>query len=237
MWSFERFVEESQRAATVLDLKAAFESALAGEGYENHVMTTTVDGQTIGAIHWFEGPPGYFEAYLAERWERIDPLIGPASRARRPVFWRDVICDRTLTPQQAAFMEHIRQLGVQSGAIFPILGTYGGPTHVNASRRVPGTTDPGRLPVLWAICTQAWHRYLDLNNHAPRGEDRPALTARETEILNWLKDGKSNSEVSEILNVSVKTVEYHVGNILTKLGASNRISAVVVALRMGLLHL
>jgi len=69
------------------------------------------------------------------------------------------------------------------------------------------------------------------------GHREMTLTNRELEILRWLKDGKSNSETSEIMGLSIKTIEYHVGNILKKLGAANRTTAVVIAIRRRLLDL
>ena len=53
----------------------------------------------------------------------------------------------------------------------------------------------------------------------------------------WIKDGKSNADISEIMSLSPKTVEYHVGNILRKLGAANRTTAVVIALQRQILAL
>lgn len=235
MWSFERFVEESRRATTIPQLKAVFDAALAEDGYQNHAMVTAIDSQTLGTIHWFEFPRGYFETYLSEGWERFDPLIGYMLRARGPFLWDEVIAAGNLLPEQVAFMQDIQTLGVQSGIVFPLHGPCG--THISISKRDRSRQDSRRIPVLRAICTQAWARYGELEAPCAPAGDRPVLTAREAEILNWIKDGKNNSQISDILGVSVKTVEYHVGNILTKLGASNRISAVVMALRCGLLHL
>jgi len=238
MWSFERFVEETQRAAGVAELKSLFEAALAEDGYQNHAMATLIDSQTLGAVHWVQFPRGYFETYLAERWERIDPLSGPAMRARHPFFWEEVIRGADLPREQAAFMQDIKELGVQAGLIFPMLGAGGQCTHISISKREASPQDARRVPILRAICTQAWVRYLDLaEGPTSTALTRPWLTAREREILNWIKDGKSNAEISQILNVSIKTVEYHASNILRKLGASNRITAVVKALQIGLLTL
>ena len=51
----------------------------------------------------------------------------------------------------------------------------------------------------------------------------------------------SNSQVSreigEILSISEKTVEFHLSNTIRKLGVSNRITAVVKALQLGLIKL
>jgi DNA-binding NarL/FixJ family response regulator len=58
-----------------------------------------------------------------------------------------------------------------------------------------------------------------------------------TEQSQWIKHGKSNTEISEITVLSIKTIEYHVGNILKKLGASNRTAAVIIAIKNNLLPL
>ena len=100
-----------------------------------------------------------------------------------------------------------------------------------------GTTPTRRIPVLQAFCTQLWCRYADLNGHSPSTAETPALTERELEILKWIKHGKSNTEIAEIMSLSIKTVEYHVGNVLKKLGASNRTTAVVIAIQRRLLAL
>jgi DNA-binding NarL/FixJ family response regulator len=62
-----------------------------------------------------------------------------------------------------------------------------------------------------------------------------ALTARETEILALVAQGRSNGEVARQLFISTKTVSVHVSNILAKLGASGRTEAAAIARRDGLL--
>jgi DNA-binding CsgD family transcriptional regulator len=61
------------------------------------------------------------------------------------------------------------------------------------------------------------------------------LSSREKEVLNWLKQGKSSWEISVILGISERTVNYHVYNIMQKLGATNRPQAVAVAAHYGLI--
>jgi DNA-binding CsgD family transcriptional regulator len=48
------------------------------------------------------------------------------------------------------------------------------------------------------------------------------LTEREREIARQIGLGRTNREISEELFVSSKTVEYHLGNIYSKLGISSR---------------
>jgi len=61
------------------------------------------------------------------------------------------------------------------------------------------------------------------------------LTPGETEILGWVKKGKSYTDIAEILSISRRTIEFHIANVMNKLDASNRVSTVVNAMRRGIL--
>jgi NarL family two-component system response regulator LiaR len=60
------------------------------------------------------------------------------------------------------------------------------------------------------------------------------LSDREREVLALLVEGRSNAEIAEQLIVSVAAAKYHVGSILSKLGAANRTEAAALALKHGL---
>ena len=57
------------------------------------------------------------------------------------------------------------------------------------------------------------------------------LTARELEVLQCMSTGVSNKEISKALNISLNTVQNHVGRILSKLHLENRAQATAYALR------
>ena len=52
------------------------------------------------------------------------------------------------------------------------------------------------------------------------------LSARESEILVHLKQGKTNKDIANSLNIAVGTVKLHVNSIFRKMGVSNRTQAV-----------
>ena len=60
------------------------------------------------------------------------------------------------------------------------------------------------------------------------------LTPREREVARLVSQGKSNREIAEALVLSERTVENHVGNILTKLGFDSRAQIAVWAVETGL---
>ena len=60
------------------------------------------------------------------------------------------------------------------------------------------------------------------------------LTRREVEVLRLIASGKTDREIADELFISVRTVGFHVGNILNKVNAVNRTEAAAYASRTGL---
>lgn len=67
--------------------------------------------------------------------------------------------------------------------------------------------------------------------------EQPELTGRELEVLQLLVIGQSNRELGALLSISERTVKFHINNIFTKLGVSDRTQAVIQALKRGLARL
>ena len=56
------------------------------------------------------------------------------------------------------------------------------------------------------------------------------LSARETEILGWVVQGKTNPEIGTILGIQLTTVKKHLESTFAKLGVENRTAAVTLVL-------
>jgi DNA-binding NarL/FixJ family response regulator len=88
-----------------------------------------------------------------------------------------------------------------------------------------------------AITTRLIEHFLARPDLDPQAGARlEALTAREREILLLLARGHSNAEMARELHLSDTTVKSHVTRILSKLGVSSRVQAVVVAYETGLVR-
>jgi DNA-binding NarL/FixJ family response regulator len=61
------------------------------------------------------------------------------------------------------------------------------------------------------------------------------LSPREVEVLKTIAGGRSNKIVADRLDISEDTVKGHMRSILAKLGASDRLDAVLIAMRRGIL--
>jgi DNA-binding CsgD family transcriptional regulator len=68
---------------------------------------------------------------------------------------------------------------------------------------------------------------------ANRSNGLPALSLREVQIMMGVRDGKTNSEIGLLLDISPLTVKNHIQRILRKLGVGNRTQAVTRCLSMG----
>lgn len=63
---------------------------------------------------------------------------------------------------------------------------------------------------------------------APKAADDPRLdllSAEQREILRWVAQGKSNADIAQILGHSKRAVDYHIAQILRKLGVASRTQA------------
>lgn len=94
----------------------------------------------------------------------------------------------------------------------------------------------GRNVYSATISSRIVRGYLHSSNSGG-GEGVDSLTDREAEVLQLIADGRTNDEIAEILNVSVKAIQLHLTHLYAKLGARNRTEAVVRAARHGLVVL
>jgi DNA-binding CsgD family transcriptional regulator len=87
------------------------------------------------------------------------------------------------------------------------------------------TNENGRLTVKFIWGGKIAGQDLILMNEEPAAVDL-TLTRRETEILTWLSQGKTNAEIGDTLSISPRTVKKHLEHIYSKLRVHRRTAAV-----------
>jgi DNA-binding NarL/FixJ family response regulator len=116
---------------------------------------------------------------------------------------------------------------VRAGARGYLLKSATSEEIVDAVRRVHGG-EPVFTPSLAGLVLDEFHRLASKDPH------EPDLTARENEVLRLVAKGYTYREIAEKLFISVKTVQNHVQNILTKLQLRRRYELMRYAIHKGL---
>jgi DNA-binding NarL/FixJ family response regulator len=116
---------------------------------------------------------------------------------------------------------------VKAGARGYLLKSATSEEIVDAVRRVH-VGEPVFTPSLAGLVLDEFQRL------ASKDPDEPDLTARENEVLRLVAKGYTYREIGEKLFISVKTVQNHVQNILTKLQLRRRYELMRYAIQKGL---
>jgi DNA-binding CsgD family transcriptional regulator len=230
----EAFIEESYSTKSISELLELYLQAVESEGYQNSMLARARDRRLV-SIPWNRLPAGYLDCYRANQWDKIDPVLQHIHSARRPISWSELSSRMALTPSQHDFFGKSRELGVHSGVTIPLHGPGTEMHLISLSLRDKGAPPKERFGDIYVISVQYWLRFGELTDTA--GKPVPNLTLKELECLQWCKEGKTNWEIGEILATSEKTVEFHLSNAIRKLGACNRITAVVSGIQNGLISL
>jgi transcriptional regulator EpsA len=109
------------------------------------------------------------------------------------------------------------------GATYFMFGRVAGPVNGRLGRLVDLVLPQLHLAFLRVMTAEAAEASLSHRADTP-------LTAREVQILQWVRDGKSNADVAAILDISPLTVKNHMQKILRKLNVQNRAQAVARAI-------
>jgi DNA-binding NarL/FixJ family response regulator len=92
----------------------------------------------------------------------------------------------------------------------------------------------GRSSLSPSIAGAVVRRARERSVGSERPDDLLTLSARETEILRLVAQGRDNTEIAQELYLSPSTVKNHVSSILEKLGVDSRVQAAVRAARAGI---
>ncbi|MGS0740412.1 autoinducer binding domain-containing protein [Glaciimonas sp. GG7] len=173
------------------------------------------------------------QRYEEANYLEVDPTVVHAAQSTIPILWSD-----TIVAASRPFWEDAQGHGLKVGCAQSFHDGRGNVGLLSLSRSEDHLTikELGdiSLKISWLaqIAHQALSRLL-VEKLTP--EAAANLTAREVEVLRWTADGKTSSEVGEIIGISERTVNFHVNNTLLKLGVTNKTAVAVKAAVLGLL--
>ena len=180
-------------------------------------------------------PQNWISHYFANGYDLFDPVLLRTPNTEEPLIWDDLTRERPLSPKQRRVMVESHDAGLLNGVSIPLHGPRG-ETYVLSL--ATGAVNPPRFADLAKLQILAVQFMISYARQLRRSLDEPAsvrLTDRERECLTWTARGKSAWSIGKILSVSEHTVNFHLKRSMAKLGAANRMQAVVAALRLGLI--
>ena len=162
----------------------------------------------------------------------VDPVLNSLLTTFKTQIWEQSYKGAS-TQKQSEFIEEAHTYGLKHGITSGLL---------EPSRRFASffsfaggaPKDIQRYKGLIDYLIPYLHRVLIANTHTPLSNRVMGLSPRETTVLMWMKQGKTNWEISRILGVSERTVRFHVEGIFVKLDVSSRTQAVALAMEQGL---
>lgn len=173
------------------------------------------------------------QRYTQENYLIVDPTVAHGSCSVTPLVWADKVFV-TCRP----FWEDARAHGLRVGwaqSCHDAKGV-GGLLTLARSHDDLSPKELGDRSLKMSWLAQAAHEgmaQLLVSKLMP--EAAVDLSAREIEVLRWTAEGKTSRDVSEIMRIAERTVNFHVNNSLIKLGAANKTAAAIKAAMLGLL--
>jgi len=173
-------------------------------------------------------PDEYLALYADNKYPLIDPLIQNFIRTRE-IQYSGELKKYYMQGKARSVLDLNMDFRISSLAFNGIYdpdkgaidGFYFGGARINNKQH-----DSAAAGYLLPFFSIALRRLISLTTKS----DHSYLTAREIEVLNWVKEGKTSWEISAILKRSERVIGFHVNNILKKLNAVNRTHAVAIAL-------
>lgn len=177
--------------------------------------------------------PEVKKAYIEEDWGSRDPGQAYVLAKGTPMSWMEIRDSVEADSDLQAFYDRMHEVGLGNGYSFPVFGPGGRNGCVTTGRPVDNKAIESAPLDDMHIFTQAAH--MRLCQLLPDTPLQKPLSARELQILDWVARGKSNSVIADILDLSGATVDTYLRRIYDKLEVSDRTSAAVRGVGMGLI--
>lgn len=219
--------------------------AEAGQGYGfNNACFTLLDDHTSQGLASYHGfatdyPEDWLLHYRSRDYLGFDPVVYQTRRGSRPFLWSEAVMaqelDQAMVPQdkQASriLMREARDAGLVDGIGVPLFTPEGALSAVGFATNQNETGLPAKALAEVSLLASVFHeRFLSFF----KNEEVRRITAREIDVLSWSAEGKTDTEIAQLLGVTPATIRFHWGNIFRKLGAANKVNATAKAIRLKL---
>lgn len=174
------------------------------------------------------------ETYLSFDFQRLDIIPRVTIAAGAPVRWSEAWRSEQITAEEREFVAALREANFSDGYSLPCYGPNNRNAVVGIRLATRDANPEASLLSMLHFAAQAAHLRICTLFVEEGGRDRQ-LSSREKEILDWVARGKSNTVIADILEISPGTVDTYMRRIYEKLDVSDRTSAAVKGVGLGLI--
>lgn len=176
-------------------------------------------------------PEEWFIAYKEEKLYEIDPIIWWHYKFFGTQIWADTYkkYKEQISPE---FIYNANSFNLNFGISSGIQCAHNNLASIITfanSKNYFGTHQKAIIDIFTPHFHQAIVRVCKGNENRPL----PYLTPREKEIIKWITAGKTNWEISMILNISERTVRFHLESIKCKFDATTKAHVVAISMEQG----
>lgn len=228
---FQTFVESLSRSPNASELQAAMEVIVAAFDLNRFAYLYSPRESPCEVKLISNYPSDWTSHYLANAYDRIDPVVGRARRAAEPFEWGSGSWLNDLRDQESQLMDEAAMFGIRCGFTLPV--------HDMSGRFAAMTFAVDQCHYRFLRCFEKHRDVLHLLAIAFHVEARRALapnrsvdgvllSPREFECLEWAARGKSAWDIGQIVGISPRTAAFHLENAKKKLNVRTNSQAVAL---------
>ena len=238
-----RFLDKARTCQTFDELSAVLESCLKDFGFPLWAYSTEYEksAHEVEPLLKLNFPDKWVEYYIENNCEQVDPVVTRGKDIYHPFTWDDVLTAQDLSKRELEYQDQAWSHGMRTGLAVPILGAHGAFSMLS----VTGDQKPKEMKEhlnangseLLALAFAYHSMAKDLLKGEALNQRRKILSVREREVVSWTAYGKTAWEIGEILNISERTVVFHLESAKRKLSVNNKYHLVMKAVSMGCVDL
>lgn len=235
-----RAMASRTRAGAALDECATVAASIGFCGFSYLVVRSAPIGPEL-VHHWTSSGPRWKAMYRSRALHLCDPRILRTQGRSVPVAWD--LAPASPDPRARAFAESAEAHGLGSGVAWSVREEFGQRAIVSWDNPpLPSDAGPvaGSRYDFATLALLAGFVHERMTGRGPGLRRRlagPSLTPREIECLNLAARGMTSADIAIKVGIAERTANFHIGNIIAKLGALNRGEAIARGVALDLVKL
>ncbi|WP_434630509.1 LuxR family transcriptional regulator [Chromobacterium sp. CV08] len=236
-WTLLEWIHMAGHIETENELKAFLDTVLAQAPSDRIVLALgrlnhQNQIQRLERVLNVSYPTEWLDQYMKENYAQHDPIMR-IHVGQGPVMWEERF-SRAKGSEEKRFIAEAAMNGMGNGVTFSAASER---NNIGSILSIAGR-EPSRNAALVAMLnclTPHLHQAaIRISNLPPASPSNMPLSQREYDIFHWMSRGKTNWEIATILDISERTVKFHVANVIRKLNANNRTHAIVLGMHLAM---